>query len=524
MMSMSFARHLIFGIALALSITPTSVSFSQPSQASQSSQATKSPRTSESAHAPQSSIEPITSALTTNQFETAADLTRTALKDFPNDPQLWSLQGIAFASQGKATEALAAFQRALAISPNNISALQGAAQLEFQSASPNARTLLNRLLKLRPNDPISHAMLGVVNYREGNCAAAAAHFAKAGSILDSQPAALHAYALCLVRLKRLDDAVNVFQRTVTLSADDPRERRLLAAVQLMGRRPKDAIVTLEPLLQGTSADAGTWQLAASAYEDTGDTPAAVNALRQAILLDPKNTSLYLDFAHLSYQHQSFPVGISVVSDGIAQQPSSAQLYIARGILLVQLGDYDKAEADFDKAHQLDPNQSLSAAAQGMAAVQANDLDRALTTVETKLARKPNDAYLLYLKADILSQKGANPGTSEFQSALRSARKAVASAPNLAEARSVLARLYLDSGQTREAIEQCRKAIELNPKDQTALYRLIQALQKTGEKKEIPDLLNRLAKAREQAAQEERERSRYKLIEGDDPQSTSPNHP
>jgi len=191
---------------------------------------------------------------------------------------------------------------------------------------------------------------------------------------------------------------------------------------------------------------------------------------------------------------------------------------------VQVGDYENAEADFDKAHELDPNQSLSVAAQGMASVQANDLDRALSTVESKLAHKPNDAYLLYLKADILSQKGANPGSAEFQSALRSARKAVALAPNLPEARSVLARLYLDSGRTHEAIEQCRKAIEINPNDQTALYRLIQALQKTGDNKEIPDLLKRLAAAREQATREERERSRYKLIEGDEPQATSPHSP
>jgi hypothetical protein len=47
-----------------------------------------------------------------------------------------------------------------------------------------------------------------------------------------------------------------------------------------------------------------------------------------------------------------------------------------------------------------------------------------------------------------------------------------------------------------------------------VYRLIQALRKTGEKAEIPDLLKRLAQLREQATKEERERYRYKLIEED----------
>ena len=510
---MPFARHLLMAVVLLVPSAPASFSQSSPTA--------QTPRTPK---APKVTIDAIESALRSNQFDNAIALSRAALKEFSRDPQLWSLQGVALASSEKSGEARAAFQQALEISPNYLMALQGAAQLEFQAGSREAAPLLNRLLKLRPSDPVSHAMLGVVHYREGNCAQASAHFAKAGAVLDSQPPALHAYALCLVRLKKLEDAVNVFQRTVTLSPNDPRERRLLAAVQVMARRPNDAVATLDPVLQQGTADAATWQLAASAYEDTGDTPSAVNALRQAILLEPKNVSLYLDFAHLSYQHQSFPVGVSVLSDGITQQPSSAHLYVARGILLVQLGEYEKAEADFDKAHELDPSQSLSAAAQGMAAVQANDLDRALTTVQSKLARKPNDAYLLYLKADILSQKGANPGSSEFRAALSSARKAVALAPNLAEARSVLARLYLDSGQTREAITQCRKAIQLNPKDQAALYRLIQALQKTGDKKEIPELLNRLAAAREQASREDRERSRYKLIEGDAPPTGSPARP
>jgi tetratricopeptide (TPR) repeat protein len=163
---------------------------------------------------------------------------------------------------------------------------------------------------------------------------------------------------------------------------------------------------------------------------------------------------------------------------------------------------------------LNPNQSLSTAAQGLAAVEANDLDHALQSVQAKLARKPNDPLLLYLQADVLSQKGADPGTPEFQLAMQSAKKAVALQPTLAAARGVLAKLYMQTRQYAEAIEQCRKALVIDPKDQTAVYRLIQALRKTGEKKEIPELLQRLALLREQTTKEEKEHHRYKLFEED----------
>jgi tetratricopeptide (TPR) repeat protein len=471
----------------------------------------------------QSQVEPITSALRARDFDRAVELTRAALKQTPNNAQLWSLQGIALASKGDNKSALESFEHALKISPDYIAALAGAAQIYYQAGDSKAIPLLNHLLQLRSGDPTSHAMLAVLEYRQGQCGAAVSHFEKSGALIDTQLDALHAWATCLVRLKRVDAAEGIFQRIISLHPEDRRERQLLASIQLMGHKPQDTLTTLTPVLQASDVDAATLELASTAYEESGQTPQAVSALRQAILLEPRNVNLYLDFASVSMAHQSFQVGINVISDGINLQPKASKLYLARGVLYVQLAEYDKAEADFEKAHDLDPNQSLSSAAQGLAALQQNDIDRALATVQAKLARKPNDAYLLYLQADFLSQKGATPGTPEFATAVRSARKAVTLQPTLAAARGVLAKLYLQAGQNQDAVEQCRKALQSDPKDQTAVYRLIQALRKTNNTAEIPGLLKELASLREQAAKEERERYRYKLVESDTQsvQSTQP---
>lgn len=272
------------------------------------------------------------------------------------------------------------------------------------------------------------------------------------------------------------------------------------------------MATLEPLLSRSNPNAETLELASSAYEDTGDTPKAVSMLRQAIILDPRNVNLYLDFANVAFTHQSFQVGIDVITDGLGVSPTASPLYLARGVLYVQLANYDQAEADFEKAYELDPSQTLSSAAQGLAAVQAHDFDRALAAVQSKLAGKPNDPLLLYLQADVLVEKGADPGTPEFDLAMRSAKKAVSLQPSLADAHNVLAKLYLLDGQNQAAAEQCREAININPKDQTAVYHLIQALRKSGNKNQIPDLLKRLADLRAESTKDEREHNRYKLVE------------
>lgn len=457
----------------------------------------------------------VRSALQNNDYEGALRLLRPALAASSEDPQLWTMQGVAYLGERRKDKALASFRKALTLRPDYLPALHQEAQLQYEAGSMTAVPVLEHILELQPGDPTSHAMIAVVEYKNGHCAAAIPHFAKSGTLINSEVDGLHAYGTCLVREKRFDNARQVFERALALRPDDPEERRVLASVELMEPDPQAALTTLAPLLDSASADAPTLALASSAYEDAHDTDRAVSALRQAILVAPKDVSLYLEFAQISLQHSSYQVGVDVLNDGIAEQPNASHLYFARGVLYVNLAQFEKAEADFRKAYELDPNQSLTAAAQGLLAVQQNDLDRALSETRAKLRAKPNDPVLLYLEADILTQKGVEPGKADFDTALHSAQRAVGLRPKLGPAHAVLAKLYLDAGRDEQAAQESRKALAIDPKDQTSLYRLIQALRKTGDTKQLPELLQRLAELRKQATQEERQRNRYKLVEAED---------
>jgi len=461
-------------------------------------------------------IAEISKALQANQFDRALDLLRPTLQKFPSSDDLWVMQGVAYARKGQNKEAFDSFRTALKISPNNVQALHAVIQAEYDNGDARAIPLLEHLLKLHPEESMSHAMLAVLEYQQGRCSDAVVHFEKAGSLFDEQISALHAYATCLVKLRRLDAAVQVFRRALALNPDDKRERQLLACLQVMTKKPKEALVTLAPLLTDDHVESATLELASAAYEDTHDTEKAVSSLQLAILRDPQNIQFYLDFAALSAAHQSFQVGIGVVNDGIGLQPKAAALYFARGMLYAQVAEYEKAQADFERAYALDPTQSLTTAAQGLSEVQQNDLDRALSTVQKELTGRPKDPILLYLKADILVQKGAEPGSAEFRTAMQSAKSAVALRPNLGPPRAVLGKLYLQAGDYSAAALQCRKALEIDPTDQTSLYHLIQAQRKGGKTAELPELLKRLALLRQEATQEEREQYRYKLVEGDTP--------
>jgi tetratricopeptide (TPR) repeat protein len=458
------------------------------------------------------SAEPIISALRNNQPTEALRLLGPALQATPGNPQLWVLQGLAYLQTGNRESALVSYQNALKISPDYLAALEGAAQVEYEAGSPNAIPLLDHVIRLRPHDATAHAMLGAMAAKKGDCATAVSNFAEGGPALSNQHDALHAYGSCLLKLKQQQKAVQVFEQLLATRPDDPRARRDLAAVQLDAGDATGALSTLQPLLSSTT-DINTMRLAADIYEANGDTPNAVKVLRDAIVTAPSNVDLYLDFAEIALNHQSFQTGIEMINSGLKLQPASAQLYLARGVLYVQLAKYEEAQADFEKAEQLDPIQGLTGAAQGMLAEEKdkNDPEQALRTIEAKLAKNPRDAFLWYLKAATISQKSPLPDSSDFQQGIDAAKRAVTLQPSLGAAHNVLAKYYLDSGQSTLAVKECRLALEQNSDDQTALYHLVMALRKTNDQSEIPDLLKRLAAARQKATRDEGEKNRYKLV-------------
>jgi tetratricopeptide (TPR) repeat protein len=454
----------------------------------------------------------IGAALRAKDYGQALELVRSSLEHSPYDPKLLTLEGLALSGLGKTDDALAAYDAALKVSPDYLPALEGAAQIEYNSGGRHAAALLERILEIRPDDPTSHAMLAVLSYRGHDCKQAVLHFRASGQLLFSQNAALEEYAFCLITLGQVKDAIPLYEAIRSGEPQDEKAIFRLADAQLLADQPGDAIATLQPLLDKQDVGSDVLDLASAAYEKSGNTPRAVQLLRTAIVHSPDNPKLYLDFSTLCFDHSSFDVGIDMLSVGLSRLPRSAPLHLARGILYIQLANYDKGQADFEAAERLDPHQTFSSESESLAKIQENRHGDALEVVRSRLKAHPNDPVLLYLLADALVRSGAQPGSPEFREALSAASRAAQLKPDLTLARDLLGSLYFKQGEMGKAIEQSRAALRSDPKDQEALYRLTQALRKTGKTAEIPALLKQLADLQQQDRSEEESRSRYKLVE------------
>lgn len=462
------------------------------------------------------SIAKIESLIRSQQYGAAQQALKVALQDRPGDNKLWTLQGICFALQGNQASALTAFNRALRISPDYSPALRGKVEILYKSDDIRAIPLLKRLLNSDPNDITAHEMLGTLETRAGNCQDAVSQFQLSQDAVAGHPASLEAYGYCLFKLGQIDRAIPVFRQLIPLLPGQSYPSYDLAVLLVATHDDKGAIEVLDPLLTPEQRDADVLSLASQAYEASGDTPRAVALQRQAIVADPTNAANYVLFAVLCLTHDSFQVGIDMLNAGLKRIPGNSSLYLSRGVLNVQLGEYDKAEADFKTAEKLDARHSVSEYAGDLNILQRNSPAVVLAQVRGQLQAHPKDPLLHLLLAQVLMMNGPDPKSAEFREAMQNAAEAAKIKPNLVDAHSELASMYMSLGQYDQAVRECKTALSYDPSNETALYHLILSLRHLGHKDDLPPLVKRLAELHQESLKRETDRKRFRLVEAPAP--------
>jgi tetratricopeptide (TPR) repeat protein len=456
------------------------------------------------------------------RYEAAASEAKRALLSHPKDPGLWTIEGIAYAMQGKDEEALTALRTALRIAPDFVRALQAEAQILYRQHDPELADVLKEILRLDPNDSTAREMLALEQARRGDCKSADIRFGQLSGQLNTHAESLERFGACLFTEGEYAESAAVFQQFQTLQPASAAARYDLALAKMRAGQKNEAAETLKPLL--ASPDVDTALLASDVFEDLGDTPQAVSLVRRAIVLDPMRADSYMRFAELCMLHDSYQTGIDMVSAGIARLPHDSGLYLARGLLYGAIAQYDKAEADFRAAEQLDPTHGTGSYGVGLVQEQSDHPGEASATTRAALRDHPQDAQLNFLLARLLIEGGAAPGSPEFAEASHAAETAVRLKPDLLSAHDLLAKIDDMQGETAGVIEQSREALRIDPSDQAAMYRLMRAVRKTGDAATAQALLKQVADQHERAREEETQRLHYKIVEATAPEPQRPTQP
>ena len=464
------------------------------------------------AQQPSAQKQEIYNLLAAHRFQQAEQAATAYLAATPNDCVVSVLLGLALRGEGKLEPAFKTFQTAMVQCPQNLAALEGAAETAFLLNNPEARTLVAQVIKLRPNDETAYAMLGAMDARTGDCASAVENYAKAPTRVDASAAALRQYGGCLVSLGRPADAIAPLSRLLTLQ-DNSANRIALARAQAGAKDRPAALATLQPLLGADARDSAAFLFAAELAEADNRTPQAVEWYRKAIELNPRNAKAYLAFAEMSFNHGAFKIGADFLTLGIQQLPSEARLYLARGVLEEQMTQMDAALRDFQEAHRLDPQLSFAQDAMGMLFSQKHDSAAALALFAQQTELHPNDPLMHYLYAEALSQI-QNADQQLTEKAIATAQRAVQLEPGYQPARDLLCVLLLRHNDFAGVIAQAEEARKLDPYDEVALYQELLAEHKLNHADRTAALVKQFQEAK---AHNQEAKTKYILQEAQPPQ-------
>ncbi len=275
----------------------------------------------------------------------------------PDNPRAHHNHGSALRQAGREDEAIAAFQRAIA---------------------------------LRPTHAFAHYELGSLLLQRADWEGAARHL---GAAVDAEPglvAALINLGQALTGLGRIDDAIARYRSALQLEPQAHDAATNLAAL-LIERRD---FTGAEPLLR--SAVAAEPGLAPAHHhlgrllERTGRAPEAEASYRAATRADPNFARARLALGNLLLDHGDFAAAEQELSAAVRSDSGLASAHFSLGNLVAARRDFDAAIAAYQTALRLEPGFIEARANLANCQLLTGRLAAAIANYEAVLAVRPHD--------------------------------------------------------------------------------------------------------------------------------------
>jgi len=405
--------------------------------------------------------------------------------------------------QGKADEALAAYDQALKLKPDDFDAhIEKAYILISRGQFPAAKVEIDAADKATPNNLLTTYTRSLYEFAQGQYAAAHDGVLK---VLKSAPEHMPSILLAgasELNLGSTQQAEQHLRKYLESNPNNVYARKLLAQVQLKTNQAADAVATLAPAMKDASQDPQLLALAGQSYMQVHDFDKASNYLQQAAALAPKaavvRTSLGLsklaqgqEASGLSDLEMAAALDPKSVQAGMAlvetemrlkhydkalaaiqtmekQQPDNPQMQNLKGGVYMMKGDRANGRAAFEKAVALQPTFMPAVSNLARLDMLDNKPDAARQRFEKVLEKDKNNTAAMESLANLaLAQKKPDEATSWFEKASNAHPDAVSPA-------IMLGTHYLRSNQPQKALTLARKFQTSNPTNPDVLELLGQS--------------------------------------------------
>jgi len=265
-----------------------------------------------------------------------------------------------------------------------------------------------------------------------------------------------------LRQQNANDSAQVLLRlALDLRSDFTAARLLLADIQETGKRTQAALDTLASVLPSDPLAAVVMLRRASLLDSLGQDGEASRILEALAQQYPDRPEPLAQIADDLRLHNHFREAVAAYDRAVARigTPTRANwpLFYERGVALERAGEWPKAEADFEYALQLAPDQPNVLNYLGYAWVeQGHNVDRARHMIERAVEQRPNDGAFIDSLGWVLLREGDTAG------ALKNLERAVELQPEDPTINAHFGDVLDAVGRRREAEFQWRRALNLNP--------------------------------------------------------------
>lgn len=442
-------------------------------------------------------------AAATQDAEAAERYVGDAVAKDPKNPDVHMARGTLLRTQGKADEALAAFDQVLALDPHHRTAHIEKAYVEITRGKyPAAKAEIDAADKNSPGSLLVTYTRALYEFSQGKYAAAQDALQRVlKAAPDHMPSVLLAGA-SEMNLGSTQQAEQHLRKYLETYPNDVYARKLLAQTLLKSSQPADAAATLAPTLENAGNDPQLLALAGESYMQVrdfgkassylekaaalapkaasvrtslglsklaqGDQARGLSELELATTLDPKSTQAAMALIQTEVGLKHFDKAIAAAKTLQQQQPDNPQVYNMLGAVYMLTGDKAEARAAFEKAVALQPTFFPAITNLSRLDLQDNKPDAAKRNFEKLLEKdKTNYGAMAALGELAMLQKNPAEATSWYE-------KASAANPDAVVPALKLGQHYLRINEPQKAMTLARKFQTANPTNPELLELLGQA--------------------------------------------------
>lgn len=396
-------------------------------------------------------------AMLQNDTEAGNRYADLAVEKNPNNVDALMFKGALLRAQNKPADALAQYDKVLALRPQHRSAHIEKANVELGMAKfEAAQADLDAAGKITPGSLLVTYSQAILDFTQGKNAAALESVQKVlRGAPEHMPAILLAGAIEL-NLGSLQQAEQHLKKYVDASPNNLYARKLLAQVLLKRAQPADAVAALGPSLNGQSTDAQMLSLAGQSYMQSKDFEKASSYFEKASALEPQAALLHTSLGMSKLGQGDATKAISELEQGIAIDPKSFSAGAALAQAELGLKHYDKALAAALALEKQHPDSAEACNVSGVVYVNKGDIAKARGSFERALSLQPtNFRAVSSLAALDMQEKHPEAAAKRFEALLEKDKKNIGALMALAEIASL-------QGQTAKAIGWLERATTDNP--------------------------------------------------------------